>query len=185
MIFTIVKIRGGLKIYNNTERNLRKSLRTPFEVIEIVRTLEIAEQRLKELKSSGAYKKPKKKRRKRPYRPRFAQLMREKMTGSGNIMYGKKHTEETRRKISEKGLGNQRRRGKKQSQKSKDNYKKKRKKWVTVAKGSTVWHCPITGKNVRAVECPPGFVRGYSEDVAEMLRWKFNNMKLQKKLQGK
>ena len=111
--------------------------------------------------------------------------MREKMTGSGNIMYGKKHTEETKRKISEKALGNQRKRGKKQSEKLKNNYKKKRKTWVTVAKGSSVWHCPITGKNVRAVECPPGFVHGWSEDIAETLRWKFQNVRLMRKLQGK
>jgi hypothetical protein len=177
MIFTIVKIRDTLKIYNDTERNLRRTLRVPFEVIEIVRTLEQAEQRVKELKKT-TYKKP---RKKRQYSPRRAYVRSKKMSGSGNIMYGKKHSEETKRKIAQKGLGNQRKRGKKHTEEAKDKYRQKRKTWKTVEKGNTVWHCPETGKNVRSKVCPPGYVHGFSEEVAEMCRWRLAKYKEQKR----
>jgi hypothetical protein len=177
MIFTIVKIRDTLKIYNDTERTLRRTLRVPFEVIEIVRTLEQAEQRVNELKKT-TYKKPKKKRQ---YSPRRAYVRSKKMTGSGNIMFGKNHTEETKRKIALKGLGNQRKTGKKHTEEAKEKYRQKRKNWKPVEKGNTVWHCPETGKNVRSRECPPGYVHGYSEEHAEFLRWRLAKYKEQKR----
>lgn len=157
-----------ISIFPNTERELRTILNTKFEILETHRNEDIAKQRLSELRKQ--YKPSKK-----GYRhSRLANKNKSiRMTGKGNPMYGKKHSEHTKQLMSKSHTGVRPRLGHTNTDKQKRKYKNKRKHWTPVLKGSKLYHSIITGEHIRIPPGklpPPDYSPGFSDEIKELLR---------------
>lgn len=168
-IFTIILIgKHKVQIFNNTEREIRSIVKTPFETLEIHKNHSIAYQRLAILKK--LYRKP----RGSNKWSRLAKLKHKgRWTGPLNPHYGKPLPQKIKTIISITNSGNKYRLGTTVPPKQIEKYKKKRKKWTTVIKGSKRYYSPITGQEivVKPNQIPPdGWIRGRTPTEHERLK---------------
>jgi hypothetical protein len=155
-----------ITIFPNTERELRSIIKSKFEILETHKNEIHAKQRLTELRkqynpSRKGYK-----------HSRLANKQKSiRYSGSGNPMFGKKHSEQTKIKISASCKQQRNRLGHKNSNKHIQKYKNKRKKWTSVPKGSKIYHSPITGLQILVfpgMQPPPNFIKGRAGHIKEI-----------------
>ena len=173
MIFSIVRIGNTVELYPTTERELRQTLKVPFELLEIHKNQQVAEQRLNTLRGTQ-YKKRRKKKGKVSPEGRLNISLAKR--GSKNPMHGP-ISDKRRRNISIAQRGNQYRRGKKLNPQQRAERSELIKRiWVTRKQKNErrKWcHCPNTGqeKLVLIHQKPVDFVWGRSYDVLEALQY--------------
>jgi hypothetical protein len=155
-----------IAIFPYTERELRSIIKSKFEILETHKNEIHAKQRLTELRkqynpSRKGYK-----------HSRLAKKQKSiRYSGTGNPMFGKKHSEQTKLKISASCKQQRNRLGHKNSTKHIQKYKNKRKKWTPVPKGSKIYHSPITGQQILVFpgfEPPPSFIKGRAGHIKEI-----------------
>lgn len=173
MIFSIVQYQRvhylknkTISIFPYSQRELRNIIKTPFEILETHKNESVAKQRLIELRKQ--YKPS----RKGYKHSRLANKQKSiRHSGTGNPMFGKKHSELTKLKMSQSHKGYRTRLGHSNSPKQIQKFKNKRKHWTSIPKGSKIYHSPITGQQIWVFPNhtpPPSFVPGRPEHIREI-----------------
>jgi hypothetical protein len=167
MIYTVIRVNSKIEVHNATERQLRQTLGCPFEVLEIHKQEDIANERANILRKT-TYKKRRKSQRGFNRMSRLAKKKQsERMKGPNNPRYKKKHSPEALKRISQAKLGNRHAVGRTITEKSLERYKKKRAKWTPIPKGSMWFHHPETGEERRSMTPIEGWIRGRSDEYKE------------------
>jgi hypothetical protein len=173
MVFSIIRVEDKVELHRATERELRAKLIYEFELLEMHKNQQVAQDRLKELRRTQFKKKRKTWTVSSEGRRNNSLAKR----GTKNPMSGP-ISEERRRNISLAQRGNQYRKGKKLNAKQLVEHSKRSKRMWKKRKlrnEKRRWcHCPDSGKELLVLEDkgkPEHFVWGRSPERMEVIRF--------------